>query len=245
MLLGPLLGGVIADVSGNLRAPFFASGLSILLIAPAIFLVPRSRPAVTSRAQTPLRASPVIARDVNTLIVALLLAQCAIMSLQPIISLEVSELTGDRPDIATLSGLAFSVLAFGGLIASPWLGHLGERFGTRRLLIAATVVAGVLTCAQALAPGYKSFVGTRFIAGFFVAAIIPTINVLIGRRVESHGRGAAYGLSAGAAFMGAFLGPAGGGLIAAHFGLTSVFLVSGALLVAGAFWIRMRLSATI
>jgi DHA1 family multidrug resistance protein-like MFS transporter len=244
MLLGPLLGGLIADLSGSLRAPFIAAGLSIVIIVPAIFYVPRGRPAETvapTSADSP--AARVTSRDVKTLIVALLVAQCAIMSLQPIVTLQVRELVGDRPELATLSGLAFSILACGGIIASPLLGRVNDAFGARRVLLGATTVASLLTLAQALAPTYRLFVGIRFAAGLFVAAIIPTINVLIGRKVQGGAdRGHAYGLSAGSAFLGAFLGPAGGGLIAAHFGLTSVFVVSGALLGAGALYIGMRLT---
>jgi DHA1 family multidrug resistance protein-like MFS transporter len=244
MLLGPLLGGVIADLSGNVRAPFIAAGLSIVIIAPAIFSVPRSRPAsATPSAVEDASTSRITGRDVKTLVIALLLAQCAIMSLQPIITLQVQELVGDRPELATLSGLAFSILACGGIIASPLLGRVNDAFGARRVLLGATTVASVLTLIQALAPSYRLFVGVRFVAGLFVAAIIPTINVLIGRKVQGPGRGHAYGLSAASAFLGAFLGPAGGGLIAAHFGLTSVFVASSALLGAGALWIGMRLPA--
>jgi DHA1 family multidrug resistance protein-like MFS transporter len=244
MLLGPLLGGLIADLSGSLRAPFIAAGLSIVLITPAIFTVPRSRP---TRQSEPVAqdssASRGTAREVKTLVIALLMAQCAIMSLQPIVTLQVQALVGDRPELATLSGLAFSILACGGIIASPMLGRVNDAFGARKVLLGATTIASLLTLAQALAPSYRLFVGVRFVAGLFVAAIIPTINVLIGRKVQGADRGHAYGLSAGSAFLGAFLGPAGGGLIAAHFGLTSVFVVSGALLGAGALWIGMRLPA--
>lgn len=245
MLLGPLLGGVIADLSGSLRAPFIAAGLSIVLIAPAVFSVPRSRPGPQSEATaSDSNAAGGTAREVKVLVVALLMAQCAIMSLQPIVTLQVQALVGDRPELATLSGLAFSILACGGIIASPMLGRVNDAFGARKVLLGATTIASLLTLAQALAPSYRLFVGVRFVAGLFVAAIIPTINVLIGRKVQGADRGHAYGLSAGSAFLGAFLGPAGGGLIAAHFGLTSVFVVSGALLAAGALWIGMRLPAT-
>jgi DHA1 family multidrug resistance protein-like MFS transporter len=54
-------------------------------------------------------------------------------------------------------------------------------------------------------------------------------------------RGRAFGLTAGAAFLGAFVGPVVGGLLAAQFGLRTVFLAAGAVLMIAAVLIALRI----
>jgi DHA1 family multidrug resistance protein-like MFS transporter len=246
-LLGPLIGGAIADAFSSLRAPFFGASLATLLVAAAILLVPSparsaAAPAADGAPDSPASRWP--RRELWTLIIVLLLAQCAIMSPQPIVSLLVLELVGQRAQLASLAGFAFSVVALSGLIGSPLLGRLGDSMGARRVLLLSVVAAAVCTLPQAIATRYGWFVAERFLAGLFLAGIIPTVNALIGKRVGDAGRGRVYGITASASFLGAFLGPAAGGVLAAELGLRSVFLGSAALLLSAALWIAARLPPT-
>lgn len=238
-LLGPLLGGVIADIFHSLRAPFFGASVATVFVAALIARVPAQSPAKT--ADTGVKAEPAAAdfspEAIGTWIAVLLLAQYAITSPQPIISLRVLELEGARQNVATLAGVAFSVVALSGLIGSPSIGRLGDVIGSRRALILCLSCAAVLTLPQGFAARYDLFVGERFVAGLFLAGIVPTVNAFIGRNTSAGIRGRTYGLTASATFMGAFLGPFCGGAIAAHFGFSAVFVISACMLLAAAVWI--------
>ena len=164
------------------------------------------------------------------------------MSPQPIVSLRVLELEGPRRELATLAGFAFSVVALAGLIGAPVLGRLADQMGARQVLLWSALEAALCTVPQAFAPDYVWFVAERFLGGLFLAGIIPTVNALIGKSVAEADRGRTYGITASAAFLGAFLGPVGGGALAAQFGLPSVFLGSGFLLLAAAVWIAARVT---
>jgi DHA1 family multidrug resistance protein-like MFS transporter len=242
-LLGPLVGGGVADLFASLRAPFLTAGIAALLVCGVIGVVPRpvriarppSPPAAQLRWLTRYRTLPTFA-------LALLLAQCAIMGPQPIVSLHVRELVGTHANLATLAGFAFSVVALSGLIAAPLIGRLSDAVATHRLLLAVVVGAALFTAAQAYAPSYEWFVAARFLAGLFLFSIIPMINALVGRAVSETDRGRAFGLTAGAAFFGAFIGPVSGGVLGAHLGLPAVFLASGAVLLATAMLISLRIT---
>ncbi len=245
-LLGPLIGGSIADAFASYRAPFVCAGVAALLVGAAIAMVPSQAslaPRITPTAPTGhLPALLRRYRELGTLVMVLLLAQCAIMSPQPIISLHVRELVGERPDLATLAGLAFSIVALSGLLASPLLGTLSDFMGARRVLLIGVVAAALCTLTQPFAPTYGWFVAERFLGGLFLAGIIPTVNTLIGKSVAGADRGQTYGLAAGATFFGAFLGPVVGGLLGAQLGLGSVFFLSGGVLLINAVWIAIRLA---
>jgi DHA1 family multidrug resistance protein-like MFS transporter len=246
-LLGPLIGGSIADAFGSFRAPFLGAGTASLLVGMAIMLVPKQASTARRTKSASSDGTAMLFKkygDLGALVVVLLLAQSAVMAPQPIVSLHVRELVGLRPDLATLAGFAFSVIGLSGLLAAPLIGTLSDAVGARRLLLVVVVGAAVCTMPQAYASSYAWFVTERFLAGLFFAGIIPIVNTLIGRTIAESDRGRAYGITSGATFLGAFLGPVSGGLIGARFGLSSVFLVTGGTLFIAAIWIRMRLSPT-
>jgi DHA1 family multidrug resistance protein-like MFS transporter len=53
----------------------------------------------------------------------LLMAQFGVRTVQPVVTLFVQELLGDRPDLATLSGIAFSITGLANVVAAPFLGN--------------------------------------------------------------------------------------------------------------------------
>ncbi len=242
-LLGPMVGGVVADACASLRAPFLVAGGATLLICGVLTMVPKpatAHPAYALQADAVPIGMLARYRPLAMLALVLLLAQCAIMGPQPIVPLRVHELLGARRDLATLAGLAFSVVALSGLVAAPLIGRLSDAVGARQLLIGILACAALFTIGQAYAASYAAFVAARFCGGLFLCSIIPVANSLVGKSVPARDRGRAYGLTSGAAFLGGFIGPLSCGLLAARFGLNSVFLASGAVLLANAFLIGAR-----
>jgi MFS family permease len=239
--MGPLIGGAVADAFDSLRAPFLIAGAAVTLVAGAVAVVPTGIPRPHENQAHGVVVNPASPhrqrRNVRRLVFALLLAQCAIMITQPLISLRVRELVGQRENLATLAGLAFSVVGLGGLLAAPLLGHLSDRFGAGRLLLWIVIAATACLVPQAFTASYSWFVAERFIAGVFLCSVIPVVNSMVARSVADEDRGPAFGATSGAAFLGAFIGPVSGGLLGAQFGLTAVFLVSAFILMINAFWI--------
>ncbi len=233
MLLGPLIGGSIADALDSYRAPFVAGGCASLLVALVVLRLPKQMPSRSDAAKDSPRTGEVLSRypDLRTAIFVLLLAQLAITSAQPIVSLYVHSLVGPVDNLATLAGIAFSVIGVSGLIAAPHVGRAGDRIGQQRLLTIVLSFAALFTLVQGFATTYLSFVAERFVAGIFLAGVIPLANSLVARSVAPEHRGRAFGLTGSATFLGAFLGPLSGGMINAHFGLSSVFGVGSAALI--------------
>jgi DHA1 family multidrug resistance protein-like MFS transporter len=240
-LLGPLIGGSIADGFDSLRAPFLVTGAAALLICLMIGWVPARSPVSPAGSHPDGGRERSGARgELASWVAVVLLAQCAIMCPLPVISLHVRELVGDRPDLATLAGLAFSVVGLSGLVAAPLVGRASDARGARIVLLLIVPAAALLTVPQAYAPSYAWFVAERFLAGLFLAGILPVVNAMIGRALPEAERGRAFGFTSSASFLGASVGPFSGGLIGASFGLSSVFLFSGAILSLLAVWLALR-----
>ncbi len=231
-LIGPLIGGVLADAFHSFRAPFFGAAVAAVVVAALMMRVPAraAPPASAAPAAADAAAVPKLARGIWLWIAVLLLCQWAILCPQPMISLFVLQLVGPRADLATLAGLAFSIVALSGLLCAPLLGILGDAIGGGRVLLIGVLGAAACNFSQAFAHRYGLFVAERFCAGLFLAGILPTANALLAHHSPTENRGRVYGLSAGATFFGAFLGPLSGGALAAALGLRSVFIASAALL---------------
>lgn len=241
-LIGPVIGGAVADVTGSYRMPFFFAGaVSLVAFAGTWWFVPeRFTPPTGGRQRHSLLAGlRMLARSkaLLALIVVMLMAQFATQAVQPVVTLFVQEMLGPRPDLATLGGLAFSVTGFAGVLAVPFLGRKSDVIGYRTVLLISLFGAALFTLPQALPLGYSAFVVERFGLGLFVGGILPAANSLIGRLTAGANRGFVYGMVSSAYFVGNTLGPLTGGLVAATVGIRYVFAVTAALLVLNLVWV--------
>ena len=239
-LMGPLLGGFVADAFASNRAPFFVtSAIATGVTIAAAFLVRETAAAYKGREQRGPRLSglrPLVAAGLLPLFVVLLLAQFGVRSVQPVVTLYVQSMVGNVPTLATLGGLAFSVTGLADIVSSPFLGKRSDVLGYRRVLLICLFGAALFSLPQAFAHNYWVFVAERFGVGMFVGGILPTANALIARSAPPGQRGAVLGLTASATFLGNSIGPLTGGAVAAAFGLRWVFLVTAGMLLGSLVW---------
>jgi len=173
--------------------------------------------------------------------ILLLIAQIALRSVQPVITVFVGSLVPTAANIATLSGLAFGIVGLADLVGSPLLGKRSDRIGYRRVLIITLIGSAAFTAPQALASDYWVFLAERFCVGLFVSSIIPTAQALLAKETDARDRGLMYGIGASATFLGGGLGPLLGAFCAASFGLRSVFVVTAMILLMACAWVVLRL----
>jgi DHA1 family multidrug resistance protein-like MFS transporter len=242
-LVGPLLGGGLADITHSYRVPFYCTSATIFialaLVATSVherFIAPASRGRSVFASLLVLARSPALI----ALFFVLLMAQFGVRTVQPVVTLYVKQMLGLRPDLATLSGIAFSVTGLADLIASPFLGKRSDVLGYRRVLLICLMGAGMMTLPQAFTDNYWIFTAERFGVGLFVGGILPTANALVGRLTSRGERGSVYGMTASAMFLGNSLGPLTGGGVAAALGLRWVFLITAAVLLANWLWVYWR-----
>jgi DHA1 family multidrug resistance protein-like MFS transporter len=249
-LVGPVVGGVVADLTGSYRVPFFLTAFFTASAALLAWLLVQERftPAKRSGKRRSIWGdlrNLAVAGGLLPLFVVLLFAQFGVRTVQPIVTLYVQQLAGNVPNLATLGGIAFSVTGIGDVIASPFLGKRSDVLGYRRVLLICLAGAAVFSVPQAFAHSYWVFVGERFGLGMFIGGILPTANALVGRLAPAEQRGAVFGLTASATFLGNSLGPLTGGGVAATLGLHWVFLVTGGVLAANMIWVAVSVPRSV
>jgi len=244
-LVGPIFGGVLADVTGSYRIPFYCTAATILVSTTFVWLTVHeefTRPAKGSGRRSTVSGliALVTTPTLLALFFVLLMAQFGVRTVQPVVTLYVQEMVGNIPNIATLAGIAFSITGLANVISAPFLGNRSDQIGYRRVLLICLLGGTLTTLPQAFTDNYWVFTAERFAVGLFIGGLLPTANALVGRNVNRSDRGAVYGMTSSAMFMGNSLGPLLGGAVAASLGLRWVFLMTGAVMALNLIWVYYR-----
>src|SRR5699024_8681824 len=235
-LMGPLIGGWIAD-GLSYGTTFKLVSISIFLSALIVaFGIKELKVKVTNiEDQQSYTSKEVIKHIVGhpVLLIALLtstLVQVAHFSIQPILSLYVVEINGPE-NIAFYSGLTFSVAGLGSLFLARYWGQLGDKYGHTKILIGLLFLAGIAYFPGAFVTNIWQLIFLRFILGIAIGGIVPTRVAYIRLEAPLAMQGEVLGYNTSLRFLGNMVGPALGGTLAAHFGMSSIFFVTSSLLI--------------
>jgi len=242
-LVGPLIGGILADRFHDYRLVFLtSSGVTLLLVAACVAFVHEERGEAGPRE----RATPPLFerlrelarhRDFAPMFLVIMLAQICSIGLTPILPLFVHDILGDIPYATTITGAAIAVTGVAGLLSSPFLGRRSDEIGYHRVLLVALAGATAFTLPQTFVTNVWAFVALRFGVGVFLGGILPSANAIIGRMARPEARGQIYGFTATAQFAGRFIGPLLGSAIAAVFGIPATFAFVGLLMLVNLLWV--------
>ena len=243
-LFGPIVGGVLADVTGSYRVPFYCTAATIFVALGMVWFLVQEEFTRPQRGSSRSMVSGLVALVTTPALMALffvlLMAQFGVRTVQPIVSLYVQDMVGNVANLATLAGIAFSITGVANVVSAPFLGNRSDRIGYRKVLLICLLGGTLTTLPQAFTDNYWVFTAERFAVGLFIGGLLPTANALVGRLVPRSDRGAVYGMTSSAMFLGNSLGPLIGGGIAAGFGLRWVFLMTALVMAANLVWVYYR-----
>jgi len=234
-LLGPLLGGVLADLIGY-RAIFLvtsavcASGavVAVLMLTEVRGVETLAPSRVTVRHNLGIAWKHPLLRQALLVVVA---SQTMVTTLQPIFVLYVEQLGVEARLLSTITGVLFAASGVTALVAAPRWGRRGDRLGFHGALTIALLGSAVALLLQGLVTGVTQLFVLRLVHGCFIAGILPALFGLISNASPADRRGGVMGLSSSATMLGNLLGPLTGGFVAAHAGIRTVFFVSAFLLL--------------
>ncbi len=173
-------------------------------------------------------------RPVAAMLVTAFLLLLANMSIEPIITVYVAQLDPGQTHVARMAGFVMAAAALASILAAPRVGRLADRFGAWNVVVLGLLAAALLLLPQAAVRSTWQLLGLRFLMGLSLAGLLPAITSVIRHSVPDRIAGQMLGYSQSAQFAGQVAGPLMGGFLGAHVGVRSVFLVTSALMAAGA-----------
>lgn len=241
-LIGPTVGGFISDYFGMQNVFFITGALMMVAFITTLFFVKENfthPEKKVMRMKEVWRSIP----DKNLTVVMMLttlILTLAMYSIEPIVTVYVTQLTTDTAHIALIAGIVFSASGLANIIAAPKLGKMSDKIGPHRVILPALAVAAIVFIPQAFVQDPWQLMGLRFILGLAVAGMMPSVNSIVKRITPDSIAGRIFGFNMAAAYLGVFGGSVLGGQIAAALGIRAVFYVTSALLLVNAIWVYFK-----
>ncbi|WP_102272995.1 MFS transporter [Cytobacillus massiliigabonensis] len=233
-LMGPLLGGLLADTFGYADT-FKWTSISIFISAILVFFTIENKIAYKEGTKTSYTSKEVILHIIRhpvllTVLLISSLIQMAHFSIQPILSLYVSELHGPE-NLAFFAGIAFSAAGLGNLLMARRWGKIADQYGYVKILIILLFMAGIFYFPGGFVTDLWQLVIVRFALGVTIGGIIPVRIAYIRQEAPIAMQGEVLGYNTSLRFLGNIIGPVMGGLLSGYFGFTAVFISTSILLI--------------
>ncbi len=250
MIMGPLLGGGMAEIVGY-RWSFASAGIIVFFATILIIFWVKEENFKPSKEKSSIRKDFKIALNNRPFVMVLILTlvvSCSIMTIEPILPLYIAELGGSSKYASLLAGFVISLPGIASAIFAPYWGKWADKVGFHRVLFIGLLGGGIGTLAQILFSQIWGFSIIRFIFGVFFCAVFPALNGLVVKSTPEEFRGRAFSLSQTSNQIGGMIGPIIGGLLGGFFPVQSVFLVTGILLLGAmgtVYWNTSKLRSSV
>jgi MFS transporter, DHA1 family, multidrug resistance protein len=241
-LLGPMIGGFVEESFG-MQNVFFITGALLLVafITTALFVK-----ETFSREDKQVQSAQMIWTLIPeksltiTLFVTFFVLSVALYSVEPILTVYITQLSHHLGHVALIAGITFSASGLANIVAAPRLGKLSDRIGAHKVMLISLVAAGIIFMPQAFVNSPWQLMFLRFLLGITAAGLTPSINILIKKITPSAITGRVFGFTMSAGYLGVFGGSVLGGQVAGWLGSRYVFIVTGTLLLLNAVWVYFK-----
>jgi len=237
--VGPLVGGVIADIWG-FRAPFLITGVLLLLSGLLIWFGVHEQfkpaPSAIGRTQGFLSSwRELLGRPGIKITYILRFAATVGQTLiQPIAPLFIQSLLSHGAPVGTFTGVTAGLASASSIGSAIYLGRLGDQIGQHRVLRASLLAAALLYLLQSFVTSAWQLLVLQMLGGAALGGVVPTLSALLARYGCYGEEGNIYGLDNSISSAVRAAAPMLGAGIAMLWGLRTTFAASGILFLLSA-----------
>ncbi len=227
--LGPILGGVIADVVGFRPAFLISAGcLLVAGLGVTVFVREEFEPAGTEGLnrheiwedwKNILRLP-----GLREILGMRLLVKSRLGVLMAFLPLFVASLVVSQGRVSTITGVVTGVTAACGALSAAYLGQLGDRIGHRRLLLLGSLGVALSYALMFLVVSEAwQLILLSAVAGLALGGVAPAVKALMNETAPAEQMGAVYGVDASVNSVGRVVLPMVGSVVVGATSPRSVF----------------------
>jgi len=241
LLLGPVIGGFLADIFGY-RGSMVISGSIVFISTLTVWglvqepnkVKPTDKTSLWQDVKTAIRS-----KVMRSLLFAVFVAWMFGAAIGPFLALYLPTL---QPGLkAWLIGLVISLPSLALFLTARLWTRIGERYGYDRIIVIGLVGSGCMGLTAFFVHTYLLFAVFFFIGGVFMAALPPAVGAITCTRIEESFRGRAYGLQQAAGTSAALIAPVGASFVSHFFGRAAIFPAAGLVTLTGAYIVWRQL----
>ncbi|HMQ70806.1 MAG TPA: MFS transporter [Ignavibacteria bacterium] len=241
-VIGPLIGGVIADMSSYKTVFFITSGMCMVSGLLVLINVTEPQKQISKRVFSVIENYKYVFSlpEITIALISITFLQISLTIAQPVFALFVESITKGSEYISTLTGAIFGTLGIFSVIASPWWGRRSDTKSFKKNIIVAICGSGIAYCIHTFILNPYLLFPVRAFLGLCVGGIIPMIYAYINKNISDERKSGVMGIASSFTLFGNLVGPLLCTLLLYEFQLKYIFLISGIMLFANALLIYYR-----
>jgi DHA1 family multidrug resistance protein-like MFS transporter len=233
-MLGPLVGGIFADVFGVRQVFFLVACMCCTSGIIVVCFVQEKKIVDTSVTRHSIWHNILFVchrQQLRNILFFITLCQAGIVMTTPILAYYLELLHTPPSYLGTVTGIMVGTVGLLSTIFAPIWGVKNDRQQYRKTLQIALPFIGLATIAHSFVTYYVWLFPLRVIIGIFTAAVIPTLYTVLSKSSPNEMRGGLMGLASSATLFGNLCGPLLCSWVSVHFGMQATFGLAGGLVL--------------
>lgn len=230
-IVGPLIGGFLADVAG-FRMVFVISGIIIALIGfIVLFFLEDNQLKSESTAKHTLRENLTYTFSSAAIIracIVMLIASLSISVIRPVFVLYIESFGYTKNYLPTIAGFVLSLIGLFSALSSFRFSKGLDRGKTLRTLRTAVIITSLMYLSQFYINNIWLLLGSSVILGIGAGVVFPSIFSIISKNTGYDRQAGILGIASSFQTLGNLIGPLIAGLISGLTGIRSVFIIASA-----------------
>lgn len=230
-LLGPFIGGLLADTFGYRNVFFITSvlctisGILVLAFVKELNHTKNTNGHILENYKFVFNNS-----SIKFAMLLLIISAASISMIQPLFALFIEKKIEGSQYLATITGSIFGVVGLFQLISSSLWGKLNDKKEIRKNLVFALIGAGIGYALHIITVGVWELIPIRALLGLCIGGVLPSVYSFINKIIPDHRKGGVMGIAASFTMFGNLIGPISSGFIASVTSIDFVFVLSGIIL---------------
>jgi DHA1 family multidrug resistance protein-like MFS transporter len=230
-LLGPFIGGLLADAFGYRNVFFITSGICAIS-GMLVFAFVKETNKVRNKESDIWDNYKFVFKNtrIKYAMLLLIISGAAISMIQPLFALFIERKLSSTMYIATITGSIFGVMGLFQVISSSFWGKLNDKREIRKNIVWALVGAGIGYAMHVVTTGVWELIPIRALLGLCIGGVMPSLFSFINKCIPDHKKGGVMGIASSFTMFGNLIGPISSGYIASVTSINFVFILSGGIL---------------